>query len=199
MPSPSQGKRVSSTSVGRQSAAALRRGEVKISDPIPLPRDKLDDALQPDQDISNQRSATDGTWPRRSTPPETDARPGSDSGRRGLSQLAVNRESAGHSAILSTMSSKNSMKQRKSGGFRATIRSLFGSKRHRSSLSNDRSFHISVRGQNLLSSLPLLTQKLSNPLLGKILCQYHAPEQFRSFRSFSPWLPHLLDDFAFRD
>lgn len=153
MPSPSQGKRISSTSVGRQSAAALRRGEVKISDPIPLPRDNIDDGLPPDQDISNQRCLTDGTWPRRSTPPEADARPGSDSGRKGPSQLAVNRESAGRSANLSTMSSKNSLKQRKSGGFRATIRSLFGSKRHRSSLSNDRSYHISVRGQTLLSFL----------------------------------------------
>lgn len=164
MPSPGQGKRISSTSVGRQSAAALRRGEVKISDPIPLPRDKLDEGLQPNQDMSTQRipSTTDGTWPRRSTPPEADARPGSDSGRRGPSQLAVHRESAGHSAILSTMSSKNSLKQRKSGGFRATFRSLFGSKRHRSSLSNDRSYHISVRGETLLSFPPFVDPEVIN-------------------------------------
>ena len=152
MPSPSHGKRVSSTSVGRHSAAALRRGEIKISDPIPLPRDTLDSPLQSDQETSNQRfltSATDGTWPRRSTPTEAGARPGSAGGRRDASQVAINRESAGHSANLSSMSSKNSLKQRKTGGFRATIRSLFGSKRHRSMLSSDRSYHISVRGPEL--------------------------------------------------
>lgn len=160
MPSPSHGKRISSTSVGRHSAAALRRGEIKISDPIPLPRDTLDSPLQSDQETSNQRfliSATDGTWPRRSTPPEAGARPGSAGGRRDTSQVVINRESAGHSAILSSMSSKNSLKQRKTSGFRATIRSLFGSKRHRSTLSSDRSYHISVRGQSVFHLLPSST------------------------------------------
>ena len=195
MPSPSQGKRISSTSVGRHSAAALRRGEVKISDPIPLPRDMVvDDALQPDQDISNQQfvtSAADGTWPRRSTPPEAGARPGSDSGQRRPSQLAINRESAGHSAIISTMSSKNSFKQRKSGGFRATIRSVFGSKRHRSSLSNDRSYHISVRGQSRLLFYPFVDPEVALSFAGEDgLKMAHLSSFCLSIRSIkAPCLP----------
>lgn len=187
MPSPSQGKRISSTSVSRNSAAAIRRGEVKISDPIPLPRDN---SIQFDQDTTTQQrfatAATDGTWPRRSTPPEADVRPGSVDGQRDASQLALNRESAGHSVLLSTMSSKNSLKQRKSGGFRATIRSLFGSKRHRSSLSNDRSYHISVRDQDCLLVFSLLSQlMISSLLLRSTVWIWRQPEQVLFVRSFS--------------
>jgi hypothetical protein len=154
MPSPNNGKRRSSTSPGRHSVAAIRRGDVKISDPIPLPRNKVDEALRLVQEVNNNSSrsdtpATDGTWPRRSTPPENATRLGSEVGQRDASELALSRESASPSALLSTMSSRTSLKQRKSGGFRATIRSLFGSKRHRSTLqvSNDRLYHISVSAE----------------------------------------------------
>jgi len=155
MPSPNNGKRHSSTSLGRHGAAAIRRGDVKISDPIPLPKDKVDEALRLGQEVNHNSSrsntpASDGTWPRRSTPPENTTRPGGSEGdQRGASELALNRDSAGPSVLLSTMSSKTSLKQRKSGGFRANIRSLFGSKRHRATLqvSNDRSYHISVSAE----------------------------------------------------
>jgi hypothetical protein len=154
MPSPNNGKRHSSTSLGRHSVAAIRRGDIKISDPIPLPKDKVDEALRLGQELNHNscRSntpATDGTWPRRSTPPENTTHPGSEGDQRDALELALNRDSAGPSVLLSTMSSKTSLKQGKSGGFRANIRSLFGSKRHRSTLqvSYDRSYHISVSAE----------------------------------------------------
>ena len=169
MPSPNDGQRVSSLSLGRQSAAAVRRGEVKISDPIPLPKDKIDAGLLVDQALGDQtRSttpATDGTWPLRSTSPGNSTGPSSEGGQRDVSRLTLNRESTGPSVLLSTMSLKTSLTQRKSGGFRATIRSLFGSKRHRSTLSNDRSYHISVRPDKaLLCSSPVLSKTSNTPL-----------------------------------
>lgn len=150
MLSPGHGKRASSTSAGRYSAAALRRGEVKISDPVLQPKDMVDSPMLPKQgmaiNLPRLETPADGTWPRRGATPESAVWPGSEGGPRDASHLALNRASSGQSVLLSTMSSTNSSKQRKSGGFRATIRSFFGSKRRRSSLSNDRSYHISVRG-----------------------------------------------------
>lgn len=173
MPSPNNGKRTSSLSLGRQSVAAIRRGDVKISDPIPLPMDKADEAFALGQEVVNNNSsrsatpATDGTWPRRTTPPENTPLHGSEGGGRDRSRLALNRESDGPSMLLSAMSSKTSLKQRKSGGFRATVRSLFGSKRNRSALSSDRSYYISVSAGLLLSfPSPCRTRWHCRPIIG---------------------------------
>ncbi|KAI1613163.1 hypothetical protein EDD37DRAFT_335640 [Exophiala viscosa] len=114
--------------------AALRRGDLKISDPIPF-TDSRDMFPQPTPAMSSAYDLAplpnETTWPRRTSPPQ-------EYHVRHTSDAPVNaavRNSAGPSLIPSSMSSipsKGSLTQKKPGGLRATLKRMFTSKRHRS-------------------------------------------------------------------
>ncbi|KEF55145.1 uncharacterized protein A1O9_08799 [Exophiala aquamarina CBS 119918] len=132
MPSPNHRTRAS---LGTPStSAALRRGEVKISDPIPF--DTTDyytayNTATPSKYPSGLR-VDDSTWPRKSSP-------GTEFHYRHASTGNVPshtaRASAGPSLMPSSMSSipsKASLSQKKQSGFRAALKRMFSSKKHRS-------------------------------------------------------------------
>ena len=147
MPSPSQKARSSTASLGRSSSAgaALKRGDMKISDPIPIPR-VSDDAF--DSTYANGKldyasttlyNQLDGTWPRKiaSTAPHVRAwsNGATISAKQDDMNLSKSRTSMGPSISLSSAPSKGSLSKRKNSGFRLMIRRMFGSKRHRETLS----------------------------------------------------------------
>ena len=148
MPSPRSKQRSSSTSLAHLSAgAAVRRGEIKISDPIPI--DSGYDGHPPSTaaDINAMSSTTwqqDATWPRKSTPPEVQHVRNASYGHE---RSDVGRASAGPSLIpssISTAPSKTSLTQRKTpSGFRSALKRMFGSKRGRLSESR-KDYHRSV-------------------------------------------------------
>ena len=154
MPSPNSRQRSSSTSLTHLSAgAAVRRGDIKISDPIPI--DLGHDGHPPSTavDITAMSSTAwqqDGTWPRKSTPPEMQHARNASYGHE---RIDVGRASAGPSLIpssISTAPSKTSLTQRKpSSGIRSALKRMFGSKRSRLPESR-KDYHRSV------SNLPLL-------------------------------------------
>ncbi|KIV84048.1 hypothetical protein PV11_06023 [Exophiala sideris] len=132
MPSPNHRSRGSlgTTNTG----AALRRGDLKISDPIPFTesRDMFPQptpAMSSTYDLAPRPNET--TWPCRTSPPQ-------EYNVHHTSDAPVNatvRNSAGPSLIPSSMSSipsKGSLTQKKPGGLRATLKRMFTSKRHRS-------------------------------------------------------------------
>ena len=152
MPSPKSKQRLSSTSLTHLSAgAAVRRGDIKISDPIPV--DSGHDGHPPSTaaDINAMSSMTwqpDATWPRKSTPPEMHHVRNASYGHE---RTEIGRASAEPSLIpssISTAPSKTSLTPRKSsGGFKSALKRMFGSKRGRLSESR-KDYHRSV------SSLP---------------------------------------------
>jgi hypothetical protein len=144
MPSPNGQNRYSNGSLLRSSTgAAIRRGELTISDPIP-------------QDYDTTRSQTiarhNSDWPIKATPAEPQR------GRHfstGNMEPHITRESMGPSLVASSMSttpSKTSSGQKKTTGFRATLRRMFGSKRGRTSFEDPlTSYHRSVCPDSALS------------------------------------------------
>ena len=152
MPSPKSKKRSSSTSLARLSAgAAVRRGDIKISDPFPV--DQGYDGHPPSTTVDiNAMSSTswqqDATWPRKSTPPEMHHVRNASYGHE---RNESSRVSAGPSLIPSSISreaSKGSLTAKKStGGFRSALKRMFGSKRGRQSMfETRRDYHRSVSG-----------------------------------------------------
>lgn len=132
MPSPNHRTRAS---LGTPSTgAALRRGEVKISDPIPFDSNDYYAAYNPStpSKYPSGLRVDDSTWPRKSSPgPEFHYRHAST----GNVPSSTARVSAGPSLMPSSMSSipsKASLNQKKQGGFRAALKRMFSSKRHRS-------------------------------------------------------------------
>ena len=137
MPSPKSKHRSSSTSLAHLSTgAAVRRGEIKISDPIPVDSGYDGQLPSTTADI-NAMSTTawpqDATWPRKSTPPELNHIRNASYGHDRTD--FASRVSAGPSLIpssISTAPSKGSLTPRKStGGFRSALKRMFGSKRGR--------------------------------------------------------------------
>jgi hypothetical protein len=126
----------------------VRRGDITISDPIPI--DQGQDGHPPSTTAGmNAMTATswqqDGTWPRKSTPPEMAHIRNASYGQE---RANVGRASAGPSLIpssVSTTASKSSlaMPRKSSGGFRTALKRMFGSKRGRS-MENRKEYHRSV-------------------------------------------------------
>jgi hypothetical protein len=140
-------------------SAAIRRGELEISGPIPIARGGLDEQkLSRDHGGYGHQSSTSvgktDTWPRRSTPP-----PLQDFYQRDVQHASgpppptpshhAHRASA---ALTTTHQSLSSMPStasgRKNGGFRATIRRVFGSKRRRETFSAGMTDHRGVSDTN---------------------------------------------------
>ncbi len=136
MPSPNYKNRSSTASAARLSTgAAVRRGDIKISDPIPVDQGFDGHPPSTSADISTMSSTPwqqEDTWPRKSTPPESYHIRNASHGYEYDEAL---RASAGPSLIpssISTASSKTSLTAKKStGGFRSALRRMFGSKRGR--------------------------------------------------------------------
>lgn len=144
---------------------ALRRGELKISEPLPVSGIATVGFQPGEQQLFHVPSEPEGqTWPRRGEPPTTNYR--NDSAVSDLSTLPAgpgsferNRISAGPSIIqsMSAHPSKTSLNQRPQSGLKAAIRRLFSSRRQRSSFGEARSgYHLSVSRSSFQDSLSRL-------------------------------------------
>lgn len=136
-------------------SAAVRRGKLEISNPIPISRYDLEG---PDTRFDEARerlpplttSAKPDTWPRGSTRPALqDCNP--PAGHAGLVLKSsgphhnTNRASAALTSTYQSMSSVRSGNSvRKSGGIKAAFRRMFGSKRRRDTFSTGADGHRSV-------------------------------------------------------
>lgn len=168
MPSPNHRARAS---LGAPTTgAALRRGEVKISDPIPFDTTDYYTAYNPatPSKYPSGLRVDDSTWPRKSSPStEFHYRHAST----GNVPSATARASVGPSLMPSSMSSvpsKASLNQRKQSGFRAALKRMFSSKKHRS-VPNDVSDPRYFRGEpgflNPVMEQHVVTRAESNPAL----------------------------------
>src|ERR1700742_1163747 len=146
MPSPNHKATRSGSLSLASTGAALRRGELKISDPIPFAESGITfnspNTLPPS---SYLQPPGDANWLRKSTPArDVHVRHVSDAPPHvGL------RASAGPSLLQSSMSSipsKVSLNQKKPGGLRAAIKRMFSSKKHRSVPTDTSGFHYSDSG-----------------------------------------------------
>ena len=147
MPSPTHRPTQSLTSSGPRDSkgAAIRRGDLKISDPIQFPHDVNHGPSQhfAIATLSNPTTMStpqlDGTWPRKSVSPTFHTRTRSNGGnepqsQRAASYNATSRISAGPSMLNgapSSAPSKGSLSKQKDSGFRAKLRRMFGSRRLR--------------------------------------------------------------------
>ena len=158
MPSPPQSQqRRSSASASHSNSpgSAIRRGDLKISDPIPFTNGTNGYPTPTTHDMTTLPSTKqpDGTWPRKASP-TTDMQHVRTMSTGHGDVYAVGRASVGPSLVpssLSTGPSKHSLSQKKPSGFRATLRRMFSSKRGRTSLGGNRyDYHRSDPG-NLTS------------------------------------------------
>lgn len=129
MSSPPRQSRYSNGSLLRSSTTggAIRRGEIKISDPIPH-----------DQDQSTTTYRPNSEWPIKTA--TADNQRGRHYSTGYLGPGDPTRASMGPSLVPSSMSSapsKESISRQKPTGFRATLRRMFGSKRGRPSIAED--------------------------------------------------------------
>jgi hypothetical protein len=137
MPSPKSQDRYSNGSLLRSSTgAAIRRGEIKISDPLPY-----------DQDLQGVATHHNSDWPIKSSTANMPR--GRHYSTGNLEPGGAGRASMGPSFVpssISTAPSKGSIaSQKKQTGFRATLRRMFGSKKGRDSLEEQRKeYHRSV-------------------------------------------------------
>ena len=146
MPSPNHKSRRSGSVTLASTGAAVRRGDLKISEPIPFDETGL--AFNSPNTVpptSYHQHVTDATWPRKSTvAPDVHVRHVSD----GQPPIGA-RASVGPSLLQSSMSSvpsKTSLSQKKPNGLRATIRRMFSSKKHRSVPTDPRNLQYSESG-----------------------------------------------------
>ncbi|KAK5062951.1 hypothetical protein LTR84_005027 [Exophiala bonariae] len=168
MPSPNHRTRASLGAPA--TGAALRRGEVKISDPIPFDTNDYYTTYNPvtPSKYPSGLRVDDSTWPRKSNPgAEFHYRHAST----GNVPSSTARASMGPSLMPSSMSSvpsKASLSQRKQGGFRAALKRMFSSKRHRS-VPSDVSDQQYFRGEpgylNPVMEQHVVTRAESNPAL----------------------------------
>ncbi|OAP55428.1 hypothetical protein AYL99_10401 [Fonsecaea erecta] len=147
MPSPNHKAKGSGSLSLASTGAALRRGDLKISDPIPFDESGVfsgTSTVPPTRYPSGQRQQ-DTTWPRASTATQ-------DAHVRHVSDVPPQpraRTSAGPSLIPSSMSSipsKASLHQKRPSGLRATLKRMFSSKKHRSVPTDTSGFHYSDSG-----------------------------------------------------
>ena len=147
MPSPTYRQRSSTASLARMDSkgAAIRRGDLKISDPIQAPHDASPGTNEqftagtlssPTEASTHQLG---GACLRKSVPPGSHTRTRSNGGPEPQSQSgapyhATSRISAVPSMLngsLASAQSKGSLKKQKDGGLRAKISRMFGSRRLR--------------------------------------------------------------------
>ena len=121
--------RTTSLTLNRASTGdALRRGDIKISEPIPIPREA--DGFGP-QTLPHK--PTD-SWPR--GPPGNTEDFVQGNGAHHSHHASDSRISAYNTtASLSTNPSKTSLNKQR-GGFRATIKRIFGSKKNRDTITS---------------------------------------------------------------
>jgi hypothetical protein len=185
MPSPKSKQRSSSTSLAHLgTGAAVRRGDITISDPIPI--DQGQDGHPPSTTAGMNAMTTtswqqDGTWPRKSTTPPEMAHVRNAS--YGQERTNVGRASAGPSLIpssVSTTASKSSlaMPRKSSGGFRTALKRMFGSKRGRS-VETRKEYHRSVSDLPIKWFLLLSLYSLANVDLGSRKFDVHHGETNR--------------------
>jgi hypothetical protein len=135
------------TSHGRTDSkgAAIRRGDLKISDPIQLPHGVSHGISQqstlgtPSNPVTPCTPPLEDTWPTKSVSPASHTRTRSNGanesqGQHAASSNVISRISAAPSAFnggFPSTPSKESLNKQKDGGFRAKIRRMFGSRRLR--------------------------------------------------------------------
>ncbi|KAJ9603097.1 hypothetical protein H2200_012392 [Cladophialophora chaetospira] len=147
MPSPNHRATRSGSGSLASTGAALRRGDLKISDPIPFDEAGITfnspNVVPPTTYLQHP---SDATWPRKSAPvQENHVRHVSD-----VQPHAGTRASANPSLLQSSMASipsKASLTQKKPGGFRAVIKRMFSSKKHRSVPNDTTGFDYSDSGR----------------------------------------------------
>jgi hypothetical protein len=146
MPSPKNRNRISSASQHSTTGAAIRRGDLKISDPIPFDQPFANTPSPPGLGRVATLRLPDGTWTRKPSPPGMQQPRNVSIGQGEVN--GISRQSAGPSLVpssLSTEPSKGSLTlQKKNSGLRATLRRMFSSKRGRPSLSDRKTAHQSV-------------------------------------------------------
>jgi hypothetical protein len=147
MPSPTYRQRSSTASLARMDSkgAAIRRGDLKISDPIQPPR-----GVSPGINeqftagtLSNPTEALTpqpgGIYLRKSVPPGSHTRTRSNGGPEPQSQPSAPNHATSRISVVPSMlngsladaQSKGSLKKQKDGGLRAKIGRMFGSRRLR--------------------------------------------------------------------
>jgi hypothetical protein len=158
MPSPTHRPSTAIASPGHRDSrgAAIRRGDLKISDPIRLPPDFSHGISQQltmgtlSNPTTTPAPPPEGTWPRKSVSPGFHSKTRSSGAnepqkQRGASPNATSRTSAGAlmlNGYLPSGPSKASLSKQKEGGFRAKIRRMFGSQRLRErTISNGTEVH----------------------------------------------------------
>jgi chemotaxis protein histidine kinase CheA len=166
MPSPNQTSRRSGSMSLANTGAALRRGDLKISDPIPFDEGGMvfngPSTVPPS---SYHLQTNDATWPRKSASMH-------DAHGRHVSEVQDFgvRASAGPSLLQSSMSSipsKGSLNQRKQGGLRAALKRMFSSKKHRSVPTDSSGLHYSNSSQlRPVAENPVRKRLDSAPTLG---------------------------------
>jgi len=145
MPPPQRHHSVDQLTQRASTGLAIRRGEIKISDP--LPSSYVHNGPEMDYGAVNEQSTpkVEGVWPRRSGAATVHGRSESTTQQRHVSRF-TERTSLGPSLAISEMSSvpsKRSTVQRKETGLRATIKRMF-SKKDRDSTIQKRSMYQSV-------------------------------------------------------
>lgn len=136
MPTPKIQDRYSNGSLLRSSTgAAIRRGDIKISDPLPYSEDA--------QTVPTRHHSD---WPMKNS--TNTMQRGRHYSTGNLEPGHAGRASMGPSlnpSSISTTPSKGSLGQKKQTGFRATLRRMFGSKKGRDSMEEQRKeYHLSV-------------------------------------------------------
>ena len=147
MTSPNNKSRRSESLSFTGTGAAVRRGDLKISDPIPF--DEAGLAFNNPNTVppcSYHQHATDATWPRGGAlAHDVHGRHASD-----VQPHTGTRASVGPSVLQSSMSSipsKGSLSQKRPGGLRAAIKRMFSSKKHRSVPTDTSGFQYSGSGR----------------------------------------------------
>lgn len=150
MPSPRHRAKAPSTSGRPASKPTCRRGEVKISEPIPFNFSHQALTAEEQQVLLDgpMPERIDPAWPRKTTPVIVDNWVGDSF--HDLDNIYDNRVSTGPSVTMNSMRSmpsKSSLDQSqdKPNGFKATIRRMFGSRRRRPSMPDvQKSYYTSV-------------------------------------------------------
>jgi hypothetical protein len=208
MPSPTYRQRLSTASLARMDSkgAAIRRGDLKISDPIQPPHDvspgineqfTAGTLSNPTEASTTQQGG--GTYLRKSVPPGFHTRTKSNGGPEPQSQPgapyhATSRISAAPSMLndsLASAPSKGSLKKQKDGGLRAKISRMFGSRRLReTTLSTCIEAHSPPVSTTMTSSS--LHHRFSHLRGLSFLVVSTMSFSYRFGVPASYWLPHLL-------
>ena len=169
MPSPNYRQPSSAASLARMDSkgAAIRRRDLKISDPIQPPHDVSPGINEPFTagTVSNPTEASTpqpgGTYLRKSIPPDSHTRTRSNGGPESQSQPGAPHPATSRISVVPSMlngslasaQSKGSLKKQKDGGLRAKISRMFGSRRLReTTLSTCEEVHSPLVSTSMTSS-----------------------------------------------